>query len=72
MSEQPWRVAQLEGRVKELEDDVKALRSLRDQLIGMSSLAKWGIRVLIALGGFGALDAVLRVIQWLNAPIKPH
>ena len=51
---------------------MKALRSLRDQLIGMSSLAKWGIRVLIALGGFGALDAVLRVIQWLNAPIKPH
>jgi hypothetical protein len=72
MSEQNWRVQQLEKEVEELKDEVRDLRSLRDNLIGISTAARWGIKILIALGGYGALNLVSRIIQWLNAPMKPH
>lgn len=69
---QAWQIRQLEKQVEKLQDEVESLRSLRDQLLGMSAAAKWGLRLLIILGGTGAVDIVTRLAQWLNHPVRVH
>jgi hypothetical protein len=67
---QTWRISQLEKEIDDLKQEVARLNSLRDQLIGMGDAARLGIKVLVALGGLGAIDVAARIIHWLNAPLK--
>ena len=48
---------------------MRELEALRNQLLGMSTFAKWGLRTLLIIGGWGGIDLLHKVIQWLNAPI---
>ena len=67
---QIWRISQLEKKVEEQDRKIEALTTLRDQLLGMGSAAKFGIWMLGALGGFGLVDGVIRIVQWVQQPIN--
>ena len=65
-------------RIAELEQRVRNLETLRDQLFGMSTAAKYGYRALLVLAGYGGINfvhhAVITIANWLNAPLvqRPH
>jgi hypothetical protein len=68
-STQDWRIQQLEQQVEQLKRQVADLKSLRDNIAGMSTIAKWGFRALILLAGYGGLNVIHRIIEWLNRPL---
>ena len=65
---QSIRIAYLEKEMEELKDDVRNLRSLRDQLLGMSAAARWLYRLIAVLVSAGVIDGIIHFIQWLNQP----
>ena len=72
----PYRIQRLEESNERLQDEVKALRTQiqvfvneRNQLIGMGSAAKIGLKVIVALGGVGLLDIFAKLLHWLSAPM---
>jgi len=60
--------------IRKMDERIRALENTRNQMIGMSAAAKWGVRTVVALGGVGSLDLLGKLIHWLNAPIvqRPH
>jgi hypothetical protein len=57
-------------RIRDLEEKVRQLEALRNQLVGMSKAAIIGYRALYVLAGYGGIEAMHRIIAWLNAPFK--
>lgn len=67
---QDYRILELETQVDKLERQVRELESLRDQLLGMSTISKWGLRALFVLAGAGGISLAWRLVQWLNSPMS--
>lgn len=65
-----------QAKIRELEDRLRELENLRNQLLGMSNAAKWGYRALLVLAGYGGIDffhhTLVAIGNWLNQPIGKH
>lgn len=77
-----WRIENLERENERLDREVNRLKTQvqvfvddRNQLIGMSKAARWGVKLIFALGGYGLFKFIHDIGQWLNAPLnvgRPH
>lgn len=68
-----WRVAQLEKRNEELEAEIQKMKDERNVLLGVGTAAKWGIKAIVVLAGWGALRFISDILHWLNMPmVKSH
>lgn len=62
-------------KINDLEKRVRELEGLRNQLLGMSTFAKYGFRMLVLIAGWGGIDLLRKFAAWLNAPMnvgRPH
>lgn len=66
---QEWRIRGLETKIDILETEIRRLQDERQQLIGMGNMAKWGIKFVVGLAGFGGVRVIMDVIHWFNAPL---
>lgn len=64
-----YRIKQLEKKVEALQKTVEKYELLLAEATGMSKAAKWGLRFLLACGGIGTADLVLRFLHWMNMPL---
>ena len=70
MDANTWRIQELEKQVDDLQKEVRYLRSIFDQGLGISTAAKWGIRILLVLAGTGGVSAIHWLVKWLSSPVK--
>ena len=68
------QVCFLNDQISRLEARIRALEDARNQMVGMSMAAKWGVRTVVAVGGIGSLDLLGKLGHWITVQFsgKPH
>lgn len=67
---QEWRIGELEKEVHKLKNTILAMSNERQMLMGMGKMARWGIRALFVLGGYGSIRFAHDIVRWLSTPWK--
>jgi len=66
-------LAERDAVISSLTHKVQELVTMRDQWVGMGKLARFGVKAVILLGGYGLWNLLWKIFQWMNAPmVRPH
>jgi hypothetical protein len=66
---QEWKIERLEREVSDLKIDLQKIKDERNQLLGMGSMAKWMVKIIVVLAGWGVFRFISDILHWLKLPM---